>query len=204
MGFAVRNKSLGSITPPAEGTERILSLRLQTSSGPISVISAYAPTLAFTAEAKGKFYDDLSAAIRRIPDRELLFIAGDFDTREGVDHDSWPTCLSQFGIGKMNENGQRLLELCCHHGLCVSSTFFNTKPQHRVSWRHPRSKHWYQLDLILIGRVDLSSIKITRSYQSADCDNDHSLVCSKVKSPCEESAPYKKGGLTSHRHQQNT
>ena len=81
----------------------------------------------------------------------------------------------------MNENGQRQLELCCHHELCVSNTFFNTKPQHRVSWRHTRSKHWHQLDLILTRRVDLSSIKITRSYQSADCDIDHSLVSSRVK-----------------------
>ncbi|XP_076449088.1 uncharacterized protein LOC143285578 [Babylonia areolata] len=63
----------------------------------------------------------------------------------------------------------------------ISNTFFNTKHQHRVSWRHPRSKHWHQLDLILTRRVNLSSIKITRSYQSADCDTDYSLVCSSVK-----------------------
>ena len=94
VGFAVRNRLLGSITPPAEGTEQILSLRLQTSSGPVSLISAYAPTLVPTAEAKDKFYDDISAAIRRTPDRELLFIAGDFNTRVGVDHNSWPTCMS--------------------------------------------------------------------------------------------------------------
>ena len=124
VGFAVRNKLLGSITPPAEGTEQILSLRLQTFSGPDSLISAYAPTSASTADAKDKFYDDISAAIRRIPDRELLFIAGDFNARVDVNHNSWPTCLGQFGIGKTNENGQRLLELCCHHGLCVSNTFF--------------------------------------------------------------------------------
>ena len=170
-----------SITPPAEGTERIMSLRLQTSSGPVNLISAYAPTLASPAEAKHKFYDDLSTTIRRIPDRELLFIAGDFNARVGIDHNSWPTCLGHFSTGKMNENGQRLLELCCHHELCVSDTFFNTKPQHRVSWRHPRSKHWHHLDLDLTRHVDLSSIKITRSYQNADCDTDHSLVCSIVK-----------------------
>lgn len=59
--------------------------------------------------------------------------------------------------------------------------FFNTKPQHKVSWRDPRSKHWHQLDLILTRCPALSSVKLTRSYQSADCDTDHSLVCSKVK-----------------------
>ena len=101
--------------------------------------------------------------------------------RAGVDHNSFPTCLGQFGTRKMNENGQCLLDLCCHHGLCVSNTFFKTKPQHRVSWRHPRSKHWHQLDLILTRRFNLSSIKMTRSYQNADCDTDHSLVCINVK-----------------------
>ena len=47
----------------------------------------------------------------------------------------------------MNENGQRLLKLCCHHNLCITSTYFKTKPEHRVSWRYPGSKHWHQLDL---------------------------------------------------------
>ena len=54
----VRSRLLGSITP-TEGPKRILSLRLQTSSGPVSLISAYAPTLAST-----EAYDDLIAAIR--------------------------------------------------------------------------------------------------------------------------------------------
>ena len=53
--------------------------------------------------------------------------------------------------------------------------------QHRVSWRYPRSNHWHQLDLILARRSCLPSVQITRSYQSADCDTDPSLVCSKAK-----------------------
>ncbi|XP_050707118.1 uncharacterized protein LOC126992423 [Eriocheir sinensis] len=181
VGFAVKNTLLGTITPPTDGTERILSLQLNTSVGPATLISAYAPTLTSSTEAKDRFYDDLSFTISRVPEKEPLFILGDFNARVGAGYTSWPTCLGHFGTGKMNENGQRLLEFCCHHGLCVSNTFFDTKPQHKVSWRHPRSKHWHQLDLILSRRSNLPSIKLTRSYQSADCDTDHSLVCSKVK-----------------------
>ena len=57
-----------------------------------------------------------------------------------------------------------------------------TKPQHKVSWRHLRSKHWHQLDLVLTRCTNLEKVKLTRSYQSADCvcDTDHSLVCCKV------------------------
>ena len=86
-------------------------------------------------------------------------------------------CLGHFEIGNMNENCQRLLELCCHHSLSITNTFFMTKPQHKMSWRHPRSKNWHMLDLVLTRCTNLGNVKLTRSYQSADCDTDHSLCC---------------------------
>nr|XP_027220778.1 craniofacial development protein 2-like [Penaeus vannamei] len=119
LGFALRNSLLGSV-------------------GSVSLISIHAPTLTSSAELKDKFYYDLNAITRSVPDKQTLLIAGDFNARVGTDHDPWPTCLGKFGTGKMNENGQRL-------------------------------------------RANLSSIKLTRTYQSADCDNAHSLACSKVK-----------------------
>ena len=96
----------------------------------------------------------------------------------------------------MNDNGQRILEVCSFHNLCVTNTFFNTKPHHRVSWWHPRTKHWHQLDLILTRRASLNNVKITRSYHSADCDTDHSLVCGTVKlRACKIYHPKKKAAV---------
>jgi len=181
VGFAVKNSLLKMIEPGEGGTERILSLRLQTTDGPVNLVSVYAPTLYSTQEAKDQFYDELQAVIQRIPDTEQLLLLGDFNARVGADHDSWPNSLGQFGIGSMNENGQRILELCTLNDLCITNTFFRTKPQHKVSWRHPRSKHWHQLDLIITRRCHLRNVLITRSYQSADCDTDHSLVCCKIR-----------------------
>ena len=74
-----------------------------------------------------------------------------------------------------------MLELCCYHGLCVTNTFFPCKEIHQVSWRHPRSRHWYQLDLVLTKCRDLANVLLTRTCHSADCDTDHSLVASKVR-----------------------
>ncbi|MBN3323460.1 CFDP2 protein, partial [Atractosteus spatula] len=80
--------------------------------------------------------------------------------------------IGHFGVGKINENEQRLLELCFYHKLCKINTFFSNKPQHRVSWRHPRSGRWHQLDLVITRKTTLSNILNTRSYHSADCDTD--------------------------------
>ena len=72
-----------------------------------------------------------------IPSSEGIYLLGDFNTHVGTDWQAWPTCLGHFGIGRMNENGQRLLNLCCHHGLCITNSYFRCKELHKVSWRHP-------------------------------------------------------------------
>lgn len=181
VGFAVRNSLLLSVEPPSQGTERILSLRLTTSSGPTHIFSIYAPTLCSTAEAKDAFYEELETRIREIPAKENFFLLGDFNARVGAAHSSWPRCIGHFGVGKLNENRQRLLELCSFHDLAITNTFYSTKPHHRVSWRHPRSKHWHQLDLVITRRPMLNHVLFTRSYHCADCDTDHSLVGSIVR-----------------------
>ncbi|XP_072021932.1 craniofacial development protein 2-like [Amphiura filiformis] len=70
VGFAVRNTLLSSIEPPTGGTERFLSLRLSTSSGPVSIMNVYAPTLCSSTETKDQFYEELDSAIRCIAANE--------------------------------------------------------------------------------------------------------------------------------------
>ncbi|XP_019625432.1 PREDICTED: uncharacterized protein LOC109470795 [Branchiostoma belcheri] len=179
--YAVRNSLLSSVEPSPEGTSRILFLRLSTSSSPVNILSIYVPTLSSATETKDEFYEELETTISGIPATEQLYLLGDFNARVGADQESWPRSIGHFGIGKLNKNGQRLLEICSYHDLCVTNTFFATKPRHRVSWCHPRSRRWHQLDLIITRRLSLNSVLSPRSYHSADCDTDHSLVGSKVR-----------------------
>lgn len=120
------------VEPGDKGWECLLTLQLHTSDGPAALISAYAPTLTSTREVKDEFYTSLTDVIKNMPSNEHLYLLGDFNARVGTDHNSWPSCLRSFRVGKVNDNGQRLLELCSYHGLCVTNTFFQTKPQHSV------------------------------------------------------------------------
>ena len=181
VGFAVRNSLLASVETPTGGSSRLLVLQMKTSMGDINILSAYAPTLTSTPEAKDQFYEALEDALSCIPKSEGICLLGDFNARVGAEWQVWPICLSHHGIGRLNENGQRLLELCCHHGLCITNSYFAGKDRHKVSWRHLRSRHWHQLDLVITRRADLSTVLHTRSYHSADWDTDHSLVASKVR-----------------------
>ncbi|XP_046998223.1 uncharacterized protein LOC124613553 [Schistocerca americana] len=176
VGFAVKNALLDCTVPPSGGTERIIDLKICSSSGTVNILNVYAPTLSSSMEEKDLFYDLLSDRIAKVPSTETLYILGDFNARVGSDNDIWPNCLGHHGVGKMNENGQRLLEVCCFYGLCITNTYFQLKDQHKVSWRHPRSHHWHQLDLVIARRTGLKNVLLTRSYHSADCNTDHALV----------------------------
>ena len=72
MGFAVRNSLLSAVEPPSSGTAYILSLHLMTSSGPVSFLSIYVPTLCSLVENKDVFYKEIESSIREIPTTEHL------------------------------------------------------------------------------------------------------------------------------------
>ena len=171
---------LSAVEPPSSGTAFILSLCISTSLDPVNFLRFYAPTLCSPAKNKDEFCEKLESSIREITATEHLYLPGDFNAQVGANHASWPSCIGHFSTGKLNRNGQRLLQLCSYHNLCITNTFFATKLSHRVSWWHPRCHHWHELDLIITWRPLLNCILITHSYHSADCDTNYSLVGSKM------------------------
>jgi hypothetical protein len=96
-----------------------------------------------------------------ISNKEALFTMRDLNARVGADSEAWPLVIGRHGVGKMDENGERRLELCSFNNLAVTNTFVQHKDRCNVLWRHPRSKHWHQLDMILARKRDLNNVKNT-------------------------------------------
>ncbi|RUS81010.1 hypothetical protein EGW08_011215 [Elysia chlorotica] len=136
VGFAVRNYLICMIEPLSNDTEGILTLHLSTTHGPVNLISVYSPTMHASAPANSKdqFYESLDLTPSRLPPTEQTFLLRDFNGRIGADREY----LGHHGNGNINETGQRLLELCCFHKLCVTNIFYNDTNYDKVSWRHPR------------------------------------------------------------------
>ena len=65
VAFAVRNTLLQKVEPPTAGSARLLSMCLNTDTGPVTLITAYAPTLIASAESKDKFYCELDNLLWR-------------------------------------------------------------------------------------------------------------------------------------------
>ena len=83
-------------------------------------MTAYAPTLYSNPDVKDQFYNVLDHTIGMLTLSEHISLLSDFNDRIGAEHNTWPTCIGHHGVGKINKNGERLLELCSNRNLCVT------------------------------------------------------------------------------------
>ena len=86
------------IEPGSNGSERLLTVLLNTTSGPVTLVSVYAPTMSATSDTKDEFYENIAAIISSVPNNNKRVLLGEFNERPGADHDKWPSCLEQKGV----------------------------------------------------------------------------------------------------------
>ena len=76
VGFAVRNSLLSMIEPGSNDSER-LQMRLNTTAGPVTFGSVYAPTMSATSDTKDEFYENLAAIMSSVANNEQPNVLGD-------------------------------------------------------------------------------------------------------------------------------
>ena len=83
----------------------MISVRFQGKSFSITVIQVYAPT-SNTEEAEAEWFDeDLQDLLELTPQKNVLFIIGDWSAKVGSQET--PGVTGKFGLGIWNEEGQR-------------------------------------------------------------------------------------------------
>ena len=114
----VRNAVLGCNLK----NDRMISVHFQGKPFHITVIQAYAPT-SNTEEAEVEwFYEDLQDLLELTPNKDVLFIIGDWNAK--VRSQETPGVTGKFGLEIQNEAGQRQIEFCQENALVIANTLF--------------------------------------------------------------------------------
>ena len=113
----------------------MISVRLQGKPFNITVIQVYAPTSnAEEAEVKW-FYEDLQDRLELTPQKDVLFIIGEWNAKVGSQET--PGVTGKFGLGVRNKAGQRLIEFCQENTLVIANTLFQQRKRRLYTWTSP-------------------------------------------------------------------
>ena len=97
----------------------MISVHFQGKPFNITVIQAYAPTSNAEKAEVERFCEDLQDLLELTPQKDILFIIGDWNAKVGSQE--IPGVTHKFGIAVQNEVGQRLTEFCQENALVIAN-----------------------------------------------------------------------------------
>ena len=103
--------------------DKMISVHFQGKPFHITVIRVYAPTSNAEEAEVEWFYEDLQDLLELTPEKDVLFIIGDWKAKVGSQET--PGVTGKFGLGIRNEAGQRLIEFCQENTLVIANTLFH-------------------------------------------------------------------------------
>jgi len=119
--------------------DRMISVRFQGKPFNITIIQVYAPTKNAEEAQDERFYEDLQDFLELKPQKDVLFIIGDWNTKVGSQET--PGVTGKFGLGIQNEAGQRLIEFCQEIALVIVNTLFQQHMRRLYTWTSADGQH---------------------------------------------------------------
>ena len=145
----------------------------------ITVIQVYALTSTGEDAEVEWFYEGLEYLLELTPKKDVLFIIRDWNAKVGSQEIRGVT--GKFGLGVLNEAGQRLIKFCQENTLHIANTHFQQHKRRLYTWISPDGQHRNQTDYILCSQRWRSSIQSTKTRLGADCGSDHELLIAKFR-----------------------
>ena len=113
----------------------MISVRLQGKPFNITVIQVYAPSSNSEETEVEWFYEDLQDLLELTPQKDVLFILGDWNAKVGSQET--PEVTGKFGLRMWNEAGQILIEFCQENALIIANTLFQQHKRRLYTWTSP-------------------------------------------------------------------
>ena len=127
----------------------MMSVHFQGKPFRITVIQVYAPTTNVEEAEVEWFYEDLQDLLELTPQKDVLFIIGDWNAKVGSQE--IPGETDKFGRGVQNEAGQRLTDNRVLPKECTGHRKYSLPTTQRrfYTWTSPDGQHRSQIDYIL-------------------------------------------------------
>ncbi|GFR99453.1 craniofacial development protein 2-like [Elysia marginata] len=119
---------------------RLIRIRLKGWHNNRSIIQCYAPTNDNKEDIKDLFYEKLQAELSETPRHDVITQIGDLNAKVGDENIGAERTMGIHGCGSINNNGERLVELCASNDLVIGGTLFEHPAIHKLTWYSPNGR----------------------------------------------------------------
>ena len=118
--------------------------------------------------------------MKHLKSLDIKIVMGDFNAKGG--NDRIDKIVGPFGLGEINEQGEKLVEWCKEYNFVILNTWFKNHPRRCWTLKIPGDRTRNQTDYILIQERYCTSITSCRSMPGADCgSSDHIPVLGTIR-----------------------
>jgi hypothetical protein len=143
----------------------------------------YAPTNETDDDEKTDLYLALQSEIENVPKHDVTIVMGDLNAKVGNDKTGIERGIGKYGCGTINDNGERLVDLCGTNNLVIGGTIFPHREIHKLTWISPNGRDKNQIDHIItcINEKWRRSLQDVRVMRGTDVASNHHLVVANIK-----------------------
>ena len=117
------------------------------------------------------FYEDLQDLLELTPQKDVLFIIGDWNAKVGSQET--PGVTGKCGLGLCNEAGQRLIEFWQENALVTANTLFQNTRENSTHEHHQMVNTEIRLIIFSAAKDGEFPIQSAKTRPGADCGSDH-------------------------------
>jgi exonuclease III len=139
IAIVVHKSIVKSVVKKSVYSDRIIAVKLKAEPISILIVQVYMTTSEYDDDKVEELYDIIEEILEEDgKGKTNTIIMGDWNSVVGdkANHNT----VGPYGLGRMNQKGQMLIDLCERNGLVITNTWFK-KPKRRLyTWKSPGNK----------------------------------------------------------------
>lgn len=179
VGILIHEKFRDLIEKVEYVNQYLMYITIKLTSDRVHMVSVYAD-MNKPRDEREHFFDELQEVLERLPNRNNIFLMGDFNSRIGNNHILG--VMQRFNEETRNENGDMLISFYAQNELCINNTFFDYREQQKYTFINTRGQK-SMIDHVITNRaIYPSRVLDVRTLVSANVGTKHGLVLCKYRS----------------------
>ena len=179
VAIIVSGRLWGSVIDYKCVSSRIVWVRMKVAGEKLIIVSVYGPGMEKSENERESFWSNLNDCVAGFGENERYVILGDMNAKVG--DRPRDEVVGKYGVPNVDENGDRLIEMCIERRLIVGNTWFEKKLINKYTWARGGDERSL-IDYVLVQnkrKKELVDVTVRRGITAGI--SDHYLVEAKVR-----------------------